>query len=176
MAAGVKLLLGGQRYPPQTERMSPVANNLSNTGTEQATDFAVIEAALDIILNSQSLEQLCQRTVTDPKTHQVFQGAHVLLNSDGRLSYDSGFGQDLPLTHMEIAKSAIASQSIEFRSEAGLTPAMLAIPFLRHNYAEAVGILVLSPGANQNYLAGQLEPILTNLTGFYLETKYGLGN
>lgn len=143
---------------------------------ELATNFAFVETALDIILGSQSMAQLCQRAVTDPNTNQVFQGAHVLLNSDGRLAYDSGFGQDLPITHLEIAKSAIASSKIEFRSEAGQTPAMIAIPFLRHNYAEAVGILVLAPGANQNYLAGQLEPILTNLTGFYLETKYGLGN
>lgn len=142
----------------------------------QAVDFAVLEAALDIILTSQSMQQLCEQAVAHPATQSTIQGAHVLLNGDGRLSYDSGHGKDLPINHLEIAKSAIASGKIEFRSEAGLTPALIAVPFLRNNYAEAVGVLVLSPGVNHNYLAGQLEPVLTKLTGFYLETSYGLGH
>lgn len=163
----------GDSTPPPTisEKMSPMHNEI-----EQTTNFALLEAALDIILQSDTLEELCQRAVTAPETNNAFTGAHVLLNTDGRLSYDSGFGALLPINHLEIAKSAVASSTIEFRAESDSTPAQIAVPFLRNNYAEAIGILILAPGINENYLAGQLEPILTKLTGFYLETKYGLGH
>lgn len=144
--------------------------------TQQSTNFNLVEIALDIVLQSQTLEQLCQRAVTAPETNGIFTGAHVLLNTDGRLSYDSGFGELLPLNHLEISKSAVASGKIEFRAESDQATALIAVPFLRNNYAEAIGILILAPGINHNYLAGQLEPVLTKLTGFYLETKYGLGH
>lgn len=144
--------------------------------TKPSLDFQHLETALDIILNSESLEDLCMRAVTNDLTKDSFHGAHILLNTQGHLSLDSGYGKELPATHLEIAKSAIASQKIEFRAQATNTPALIAVPFIRNNSAEAIGILVLAPDANQNYLAGQLESILTKLTGFYLETQYGLGH
>ena len=114
--------------------------------------------------------------MTLPQTNGIFAGAHVLLNTNGRLSYDSGYGQLLPINHLEIAKAAIAGAKLEFRDETQKTPAMVAIPFMRHGYAEAIGILIMAPGESHSYLQGQLEPILTKLTGFYLESKYGLGH
>jgi hypothetical protein len=136
-----------------------------------ATNFVYLDVVLDIILHSTSLADLCERTVTTPQTNGVFAGAHVLLNTDGRMSYDSGYGQNLPINHLEIAKAAITSQKVEFRSESGPQPAMLAIPFLRYGYPEAIGILVMSQGVNENYLAGDLAQVVAKLTALYLKTK-----
>jgi hypothetical protein len=159
--------------------MNAAASNLAeqvSAAQPVAAGLDYLDAALEIILHSESLDELCTRAVTLPQTNGIFAGAHVLLNTDGRLSYDSGHGQLLPINHLEIAKAAIASQKLEFRDETPGTPAMVAIPFMRHGYAEAVGILIMAPGASHCYLQGQLEPILTKLTGFYLESKYGLGH
>lgn len=153
-----------------------MTNAITPTEMTPEANFEYIEVALDIILHSDSLADLCERAVTLPQVNGIFSGAHVLLNTDDRLSYDSGYGQLLPINHLEIAKAAIASSNLEFRQETPTSPAMVAIPFMRHGYAEAVGILIMSPGEPLSHLQGHLEPILTKLTGFYLESKYGLGH
>jgi hypothetical protein len=144
--------------------------------TNQKLDFSQLSQALDIILESQSLAELCQRCVTSPTLNHLIQGAHILLNTDGKLSFDSGYGIGLPDGHLEIAKSSIASQRIEFREESPEKPALIAIPFIYNQIVEAVAILVLDPGTNENFLTGPLESALTQISGFYLATKYGLGN
>ena len=163
--------------------MSPVTNNSNstNTATQQATSFDTIEAALEIVLSAKDLNDLCTRAVTHPLANGAFDGAHILFNNDGTFSYEAGFGSALPISHLELAKSAIArgpaaAQNLEFRAQTTTTPAMVAVPFLRNDYAEAIGILVLHNGATQHYLEGGLTPIIAKLTGFYLATKYGTGN
>ena len=144
--------------------------------TNQELDFNQLSQAMDIILGSQSLAELCQRCVTSPTLNHRIQGAHILLNTDGKLSFDSGYGLGLPDGHLEIAKASIASQRIEFREESlGKLP-LIAIPFVYNEIVEAVGILILAPGTNENFLTGPIESALTQISGFYLATKYGLGH
>lgn len=151
--------------------MSPVTNEITQT-----SNFNQVETALELVLGSENLEDLCRRVVLNPATHEAFVGAHVLLNTNGKLSHDSGFGIELPINHLEIAKSAIASSKLEFRDETQQSPALIAVPFLRNNYAEAIGILICAPETQANPLEPELHPILTKLTGFYLATKIGLDN
>ena len=156
-------------------------SNSTNTATQQATSFDTIEAALEIVLSATDLNDLCTRAVTHPLANGSFDGAHILFNNDGTFSYAAGFGSALPISHLELAKSAIArgsaaAQDLEFRAQTTTPPALVAIPFLRNDYAEAIGILVLHNGATQHYLEGDLTPIIAKLTGFYLATKYGTGN
>jgi hypothetical protein len=51
---------------------------------------------------------------------------------------------------------------------------MVAIPFIHDNIVEAVGIVLLHPGAQNSYIHADLEPALKKLTGFYLATTVGL--
>lgn len=158
--------------------MSPVTNTSGNTATQQSTNFDMVEAALEIILGAKDLHDLCRRAVTSPSANGSFDGAHILFNNDGNFSYETGYGTALPISHLELAKSAIArgpaaAQTLEFRAQTTTTPAMVAIPFVRNDYAEAIGILVLHNGATQHYLEGNLTPIIAKLTGYYLATKYG---
>jgi hypothetical protein len=72
--------------------------------TKPGLDFQHLETALDIILNSETLDDPCMRAVTHDLAKDSFHGAHILLNNQGHLSLDSGYGKELPTTHLEIAK------------------------------------------------------------------------
>jgi hypothetical protein len=143
-------------------------------GTNESETLGNLALALDLVLPSESLEALCKRTVTLPALNNTFDGAHVLLNTNSNLNYDCGYGLPLPTTHETLAHQAIATQQIQFAAETPSTRAMVAIPFIHDNIAEAVGIVLLHPGAQDSYIHADLEPALKKLTGFYLATTVGL--
>ena len=153
--------------------MSPDNNDETKMSEQTMTN---LESALEIILHAQSLQDLCQRAVESPLANQCFDGAHILLNSSGHLIYDSGYGLDLPVSHLEAAKAAVATGQLEFRTETDDVQAMAAIPFLVNGVPEAVGILILHRGATQHYFEGELQQIVAKLTGFYLLKSIGLGH
>ena len=164
------LKLWGTAPPPrQYDRMSPV-----DKITGQSTGFENLELAIDIVLNSPDLAALCKTLVTHLKLHGVFEGAHVLLNTNQQLNYDSGFGLPLPTSHEQLAIQAITSKQIEFLPQTANTSALTAIPFIHNDFVEAVGILIMHKGATSTYINTDVEPALKKLTGFYLATTTGL--
>ena len=97
-----------------------------------------------------------------------------MLTTKGQINYDCGYGLPLPTTHEQLAEQAITTKHIQFASETSTNRAMVAIPFIHNEVVEAVGILLLHPGATNSYIDTDLEPALKKLTGFYLATTVGL--
>lgn len=136
-----------------------------------------LEAALEIIFESDSLQNLCQRAVQSPAANKHYAGAHILLISEGKLNYDSGFGQELPAQHKELALLAMASHKVEVaESHEPNNPTTIAVPFMVEDIAEAIGILVLAPGTHENCLTAELGQVVTKLAGFFLQKTIGLGH
>ena len=144
--------------------------------TGQNTGFENLELAIDIVLSSPDLAALCKSAVTQLKLHGAFDGAHVLLTTKGKINYDSGFGLPLPTSHEQLALQAVTSKQIEFLPQTANTPALTAIPFIHNEVVEAVGILLLHPGATNSYIDTDVEPALKKLLGFYLAKSVGLDN
>jgi hypothetical protein len=142
--------------------------------TGQNTGFENLELSIDIVLNSPDLAALCKSAVTQPKLHGAFDGAHVLLTTKGQINYDCGYGLPLPITHELLAEQAISTKQIQFAGESSTNRAMVAIPFIHNEAVEAVGILLLHPGATNSYIDTDVEPSLKKLLGFYLATTVGL--
>ena len=146
----------------------------AHPGTNESEKLTTLALAIDLVLPSESLEALCKRTVTLPALNNVFDGAHILLNTNGNLNYDCGYGLPLPTSHEQLAQQAATTQNIQFANETQATRAMVAIPFIHNHITEAVGVLLLHQGATNSYIDEDLEPALKKLTGFYLATKIGL--
>lgn len=136
-----------------------------------------LEAALEIIFESDSLQNLCQRAVQSPAANNHYAGAHILLISEGKLNYDCGFGQELPANHKELSLLAMASHKAEVaEAQEPTSPTIIAVPFMVEDIAEAIGILVLAPGNKENCLTAGLGQVVTKLAGFFLQKTVGLGN
>ena len=136
-----------------------------------------LEAALEIIFESDSLQDLCQRAVESAAANKHYVGAHILLVSEGKLNYDCGFGQELPANHKELATLSIASHRVEVaESHEQTSPTIIAVPFMVEDVAEAIGILVLAPGNKENCLTAELGQVVTKLAGFFLQKTVGLGH
>jgi hypothetical protein len=143
-------------------------------GANELSKLNALETAIDLILPSQSLAELCKRAVILPALNNAFDGAHVLLTTKGQINYDCGYGLPLPTTHEQLAEQAITTKHIQFASETSTNRAMVAIPFIHNEVVEAVGILLLHPGATNSNIDTDVEPALKKLTGFYLATTVGL--
>jgi hypothetical protein len=155
--------------------MSPDNNDETKMSEQTMTD---LERALEIIFDSDSLEDLCQRAVESEAANKHFTGAHMLLVSDGQLNYDCGFGQALPENYRELAILSIASHRVETstNTQDAKASALVAVPFLVEGIAEAIGIVVLAPESNKHCLTGDLGQIVSKLTGFFLQKSIGLGH
>ena len=160
---------------------SALNQNTESSAQHTLTEF--VDLAIEIILGSESLDDLCQRAVEHPALSNAFTSAHVLLNSDTNaaakeLNYDIGYGQDLPNDYLQLAARCAKYGRLEYSStllQETNDAQMLAVPFSYQNKVLAVGILVLSPGQTGSFLAGELAPIVAKLTGYFLATKVGLG-
>ena len=136
-----------------------------------------LEAALEIIFESDSLQDLCTRAVQSPAANNHYSGAHILLISKGKLNYDCGFGQELPANHKELSLLAMGSHKVEVaESHEPTSPTISAVPFMVEDVAEAIGILVLAPGNHENCLNAELGQVVTKLAGFFLQKTVGLGH
>lgn len=143
-------------------------------GTNEASKLKDLELALDLIFPSESLADLCKRTVLLPTLKNAFEGAHVLLTTNCIINYDCGYGLPLPTTHEQLAAAALTTKKIQFAAETTTTRAMIALPFIHEDNVEAIGILLLHKGTTSSIIDAELEVPLKKLTGFFLVIKYGL--
>lgn len=143
-------------------------------GTNEGSKLKDLDLALDLIFPSESLAELCKRTVLLPALKNAFEGAHILLTTNGIINYDCGYGLPLPTSHEQLAEAALTSKKIQFAAETNTTRAMVVIPFIHEDKVEAIGILLLHQGATSSYIDAELEVPLKKLTGFFLVTKCGL--
>jgi hypothetical protein len=146
----------------------------AHPSTNESEQLATLATAIDLVLPSESLEALCKRAVTLPTLKNIFDGAHILLNTNGNLNYDCGYGLPLPTSHEQLAKQAAATQSIQFNHETQTSRALVAIPFIHNEKVEAIGLLLLHQGATNSYIHTDVEPAIKKLTGFYLVNTVGL--
>ncbi|WP_138274906.1 LuxR C-terminal-related transcriptional regulator [Rhodoluna limnophila] len=131
-----------------------------------------LSVALDVVLQSVSLADICRRAVLAPGTNNVFRGAHILtLDVNGQLTSEAFFGAELPANHLELANTAIFSRKLEYQAETAENPALIAIPFIKNEIPEAVGILVLKPGAKRQYISDEIVPLISKVAGYHLDAK-----
>ena len=161
--------------------MSPENNQSASANSTQLqvdhTLTGLVDTALDVILGSDDLADLCKRAVEHPALNNIFTSAHILLASPD-LNYDVGHGHDLPNNYLALAAKCLKSGRLQHSAalpQVNDGPHVVAIPFTHQNKVEAVGVVVLAPGESGMFLTGDFEPILAKLIGYFLATKVGLG-
>ena len=136
-----------------------------------------MQVAIDVLLESENLADLCKHIVELPQTNFVFSGAHIYLPGTPHFNFDSGYGVGLPKNITDVIDRTAITQESQYLPEVdGHERGIVTLPFIRHNNVEAVAVLVLKPGAKRAYIEKDIAPALGKLAGFYLEAKFGLGH
>lgn len=157
---------GGQTQHKALERVSPVPQTTANT------DIEYLNVLFDVVLQSESLPELCRRAVLSPGTNNVFRGCHIhALDEIGQFSPEARFGADLPADYQTLANSALYSRTLQFQAETGTQPALVAVPLIAGDLPAAVAILVLKPGATRPYISNTITPLISKLVGHKLTEK-----
>ena len=146
---------------------SPVANAAASS-----TDIEYLGVLLDIVLQSESLNEICRRAVLSPATNNTFRGCHIhLLDQTGQLVPEARYGADLPQDHKDLANQALYSLNLQFQPETATQPALVAVPLISGDLPAAVAILVLKPGAKRPYISDSITPLISKLVGHQLAQK-----
>jgi DNA-binding CsgD family transcriptional regulator len=133
------------------------------------TDLNLLGAVLDVVLESDSLNDICRRAVLSSASNNTFRGCHIQsLNQAGQLEADAHYGVDLPENYRATAEDALYSRELKFTPETPTTAAMIALPLLSGDLPAAVAILVLKPGANRQYIGDEIVPLIGKLVGHHL--------
>ena len=133
------------------------------------SDLAALGATLDIVIDSNSPEDICRRTVFSPASGQAFVGCHIyMIDKSGQLVPEANFGQALPENFKNAAEQAVFSRSLVFTPNIGENAAHVALPLTSSNLPIAVAILVLKKGADRQYLSDQVAPQISKLVGHHL--------
>ncbi len=166
--SGLMFLLGDRYSPPPDRENVPQMSD----GKSQVDNLAQVSIALDVVLQSDSLTDICRRAVLTPGTNNVFRGCHILnLDLNGRLTPEAFFGAELPETHAALANEAVITRQLQFAAETPTSPAMVALPLLNQDIPEAVAVLVLKPGAERQYIDNAIVPIISKVAGYHLAQK-----
>lgn len=139
---------------------------------QTSTDVEHLGILLDIVLVSDSLNEICRRAVLSPATNNVFRGCHIhLLDQSGQLAAEARYGADLPENYQDLANQALYSLKLQFQPESGNQPAIVALPLIAGDLPTAVAILVLKPGAKRPYISEAITPLISKLVGHQLVQK-----
>lgn len=131
-----------------------------------------LDVALEIVLQSESLTDLCRRAVLSPSLKNTFQGAHILLiGQDGKLTAETKFGTDLPQDYESTAAKALFTHELIYRPESPNSPALAALALMSSNMPAGVAVLVLTPGASPITLSSEIVPMVSKLVGIHLNSK-----
>lgn len=133
------------------------------------TDISVLSAALDIVVESTSVEEMCRRAVLSPTSKGAFTGCHIqMIDRSGQLAPEAHFGQDLPAEFSAAAITAFYSRKLIFTPASGSSPAYIALPLETANLPIAVAVLLLSDGINRQYISDRAVPLISKLVGHHL--------
>jgi hypothetical protein len=126
------------------------------------TDLTLLGAVLDVVLESDSLNDICRRAVLSSASNNTFRGCHIhSLNQAGQLEADAHYGVDLPANYLKTAEDALYSRALAFTPETSTSAAMIALPLLSGDLPAAVAILVLKTGDNHQYIINQIVPLIS---------------
>ncbi len=135
-------------------------------------DLDHLSVALDVVLQSDSLTDVCRRAVLAPGTNNVFRGAHILsLDVNGQLVPEAYFGAELPANYLEHAMNAVITRNLEFAAETDTTAATISIPIINNDIPEAVAVLVMEPGTTEQYISPEIVPLISKVAGYHLDEK-----
>lgn len=135
-----------------------------------------LEVALEIVLESESLSDLCRRAVLSPSMRGSFQACHILLiDQDGKLSPEAKFGADLPADYLEFANKALFSHELTYRPETPNSPAIAALPLTSANIPAGVAVLLLNPARDPSLqpviVSKDVVPMISKLLGIHLNSR-----
>lgn len=151
--------------------------------TSQETEFDLFQTAMDLILESETIQDLCRRVVHSNIFGPIARGAFVYtLNTRSNLVESAGYGEPYAEGLNEIsawdenpASQAVRTKGLVF--QAGNTAAgrfgVVAFPLISGKSPVGVFVTVLSPDTTENPIPIEISGALEKLGGFFVTSKAG---
>lgn len=148
----------------------------SEPTAELEMELHVMQIAVEVLAESNTLADLCKHIVELPQTNFVFSGAHIYFPAGEGFYLDASYGVRPPNNIEQLVKDTALNKESGFLPEEGLVQrAIVSIPFICKNKTGAVAVLVLKSGAQRAYIEKEISSTLSKVAGLYLHAKFGLG-
>lgn len=154
---------------------------MATMSTEVATSFEVFQMALEIVMKSENVEDLCRKFVHAEYLQNVARGAYIYtLNNRSNLIEAAGYGQPFIEGVAEIsawdenpASNAVRGKRQTFSKGDAKTgkPAVVCIPYLKDSVPVGVCAIVLDPKVESSPFSDEVAPALGKLGAYFLETR-----
>lgn len=151
--------------------------------TSQSTEFGTLQTAMDVILESGTLQDLCRRVVHSNIFGPSARGAYVYtLNSRSNLVESAGYGEPYAQGLNEIsawdenpASSAVRTKKLTFQpgNASAERFGAAAFPIMSGMSPVGVFVTVLSPDTTVNTIPVGISGLLEKLIGFFVISKAG---
>lgn len=151
--------------------------------TSNETEFDMFESAMDLILESETIQDLCRRVVHSNLFGPIARGAFVYtLNTRSNLVESAGYGEPYAEGMNEIsawdenpASLAVRTKGLIFQpgSEAAGRYGVVAFPLIMGKSPVGVFVTVLSPETKVNPVPLEIAGALEKLGGFFVTSKAG---
>lgn len=142
------------------------------------TEIEIVKDVVDLVVSSQSIQDLCRRFVHEDFAQGMIQGSHIYsINTSLDIVLEIGYGkttnrvrpiasaweEDSPLARCVKSKALVFSQDGE--------NSHLAIPLLRENIPIACLMLVLDSSCTSTPISEVTFDVVSKIGAFFVETK-----
>ena len=142
------------------------------------SELKLVKQIINLIVSSQSIQDLCRRFVHDECTQGLVQGAHVYsINTSMDIVYEVGYGRssdaatEITSTWDDSSLLAKCVKSKEASFEASTEQAHLAMPFLIDSVPNACLLLLLDPCVSESPISEITFDVISKMGSFFVEVK-----
>ena len=141
--------------------------------------ISLVDHILDVVLGSQSAQDLCRRYVHADFNGGSAQGAFIyVLNSKSNLIEAAGYGKNFDESQKEFSiwdnhpiSISIREKKMVFHKGPGF--GLLAVPLMREGIPNGCLVLVLDAKLNESPLPQEILPALSKLGAFFIDNSIG---
>ncbi len=152
--------------------------NTELTLVRYQTEIEIVKDVVDLVVSSQSIQDLCRKFVHEDFAHGMIQGSYIYsINTSLDIVLEIGYGkttnkvrpvasaweEDCPLA------SCVKNKTPVFRQDG--ENCHLAIPLLRENIPIACLMLVLDSNCSSNPISEVTFEVVSKIGAFFVETK-----